>query len=250
MKQGQVLLAILFVHLGLWAQVGDKYQVNLIVAPSLETYSAKTAAAGKLFQEKFSYNFGAEYKYFLDPTFAVSAGLQFQDKGFRSTFTFDTNDSTQIGEGLIAVSTRYLNVPLLLNHHWQIARKTELVLDYGPVFGYLVKQSLLGKRIPEDLGQEIQFLEENITNNRTDIEWFNKAYFGVFAGLGVQQYVASRLVLVANMGYTKQFNRTIDPDGPLVSSEPNFNPRFNSIILQLKMGWYFNKQIQNDKKVI
>lgn len=225
----------------------DKYHLTVVVSPSMEKISDRKIKQRLPLEWKPSYHLGVEYKGFLDPDFSFTTGINFQNKGFRTRpvnmttpGVFDTSKS-----GHIIVSARYITVPFGLDKHFQVADRTWFLVSGALHGGYLFNQVFNGRRF--DGPDEIQDpLFRNVDKDgSTPIYWFRKAYFAWSAGAGIVQYIKAKGVISAQLMYQRQLNNNIDPDGPVLGTE---KPRFDAIYLNLKAGYYFNKQIKNYKK--
>jgi hypothetical protein len=240
-----IFIAFFCILLILKGNASEKFQVTFQLAPTYEKLSPRDKVYKGLFGYKLSYNFGVEYRVFSSPDFSFSTGILMQDKGFRNELQFKTSDSIS-QTGAIAISTKYLTVPLDLNRHIHIAEKTELVLTGGFSFGYLFSQSFIGRRVPDDLATNTNtFLGEEVTDKRSNIDWFNKLYWGLDLGVGVTQYIKSKMVIMVQPTYYRQLNKVVNPEGPL---RADFSPKLDSFALNIRVGYYFSDQIKNYKK--
>ncbi len=225
----------------------EKYQITGQASPSYETINYRSKDFRKLGGYKLSYNFGFEYKNFLSPVLSYSTGLQFQNKGFRNVLEFYSSDSVKIfKDGAIVINAYYLMVPFDLNWDISIFNKTAFVVSSGFSSGVLFRQEMVGKRIPEELSQKNPFTGEQLDSGREKIDWFKKLFFGWNVGVGLTQYIKSKLVITVQPMYTRQLNKLIDPNGPVRTG--GTIPKFDSFSLNLRIGYYFNDQIANYKK--
>ena len=55
------------------------------------------------------------------------------------------------------------------------------------------------------------------------------------------------MVIVIQPFYARQLNKALRNDAPVVSPE-NTTPKLDSYGMDIKIGYYFNKNINNDKK--
>ena len=249
--------ALLILSIGWkYSTAGEKYQVNFMLAPSYETMKFRNLKTVSPFDYKFSYNFGAEYKYFLDARWTLAAGVQFNNRGFSSHPVYQTTDSLVIesDDAVIYISTKYVTVPINLSFNFQPFFRTEIFASTGIGLGVLVDQSAVGRRIPAEVGTSTT-LFNNFGNEREKISWFDRTYASWNAGVGVSRYVKSRLVITIGAMYYRQIDRAVNLAGPLVLNGVDKNgspviisPKFDSFAIECKLGWYFSDQIENKKK--
>lgn len=102
-----------------------------------------------------SYKLGVAYEYELDQRWALSLGLAFQGKGWKTPDTlvpivdlndqpvYETDGTTQ-RQGLksIATEANYLTLPLVAHHYWRLKEGRYLLFGIGGYVGY----GLFGKR--------------------------------------------------------------------------------------------------------
>lgn len=239
-----LLLFVLFAEL-LWASgdkknSGEKFQITLLVSPSFETMNDRKAP--NIFDYKFSYNTGIEYKHFLAPDFSISSGVIFQNKGFRTDPVYINNTGNSRGHILIAA--RYLTVPLVFDGHIKIAEKFDFIMSAGICGGYLVNESFIGRRIDGD-AEVAEGLFSSPSADRQPLDVFNNMYWGLNLGAGFCKYIASKLVIAVEPYYRRQLNSAIDPTSRARGYQ---EPRFDSFSLDVKIGYYFNKNIRNYRK--
>jgi hypothetical protein len=233
----------------------DKFQVNFMVAPSYERVSFRKINIDNNFYFKYSYNFGAEIKYFFSPKITTNLGLQFNDRGFQARPEFVTSDGTiqTFDDAVVNISAKYLTIPFDLHFNFQPAYRTDLFFGTGLGFGILVGQSFRGKRVSAELGRPDNPIFEGVSDQRSNINWFDRTYLSWNFGAGISRYVKSRLVITINPYYSMQLDRARALDGPLVAIDPNgiglsIEPKFDSYGVNLKLGYYFSDQIENTKK--
>lgn len=225
----------------------EKYQITGQLSPSYETINYRSKDFRKLGGYKLSYNFGFEYKNFFSPVFSISSGLQLQNKGFKNILEFYSSDSVKIfKDGALVINAYYLVAPVDLNWDIHVFTKTAIVLSTGFTGGLLLRQEMVGKRIPEELSQRNPFTGEQLDSGREKIEWFKRFYLGWNGGIGITQYIQSKLVLTVQPVYTRQINKLIDPWGPVRTGDTT--PKFDSFAIHFRIGYYFNDQIANYKK--
>jgi hypothetical protein len=224
----------------------EKYQITFLLAPSIERLNDRTIKLALPLEWKPSYHIGIEYKRFLDPDLSFSTGLFFQNKGFKTRPKILRSDGTfdDTKRGNIIISARYLTIPVGFDKHFQIKRKFHFMISGGFMGGYLINQTFNGKRFnaPDNLRDP---LFGAFSNQVSNITWFNRKYFAWNVGVGFIQYIKSKLIVIIQPMYQRQFTNALDPDGPLVRAE---KPRLDSFSLDLKAGYFFNKQIKNARK--
>ncbi len=137
-------------------------------------------------------------------------------------------------------------IPFDLNWDIQLLNKTALVVSTGFSTGYLLRQEMVGRRIPEEIAPINPITGEYLDGGKEKIDWFKHFYFGWNAGFGITQYIKSKLVLTVQPMYTRQLNRLIDPYGPIKAD--GTTPKFDSFAIHFRLGYYFNDQIANYKK--
>jgi hypothetical protein len=211
----------LFLLLSLQATAGgEKFQINLIVAPTAEwmwfNRSPFASAYNDLWGTKLSYNFGIEYKRFFDPSLSFSTGLLYMNKGFRNV---DPSAGVD-GEKGVTLSL---------------------------VTGYLFQERVRNRNYSDEEVPEQGILDA--TNGVANVNIFNDIYVGVHAGIGISAYLKSRVVLVVQPMFQFQINNARDYLGQFASSDP-FNARLNSFGVDLKIGYFFTKQVRNQTKDI
>lgn len=249
-KNTALLLFFVGIFLTLSAQdnvvkVNEKYQIKAVLSPSFENLHFR--GMNNIFQAKPSYSAGFEYKYFTSPTFAWSTGILFMNKGFRSTpsYTDPISGEKVLDDGFLIISSRYLGVPFRLNRHIRLTKRDQIII-YGGIIGSVrVSQTVSGRRIEGDTEIEDP-LFGTLGKERSNINWFNTMFWGLDFGVGYSKYIKSRLVISIEPIYRRQINEARSPNSPLRGVEKT---RLEGIGLDLKMGYYFDKQIDNRNKV-
>lgn len=230
-------------------------ETSIIVAPSTENLVVRitdpTVEEDRLaFGWKATYNFGAEFKYYLAPGTSLSTGAMLQDKGFRNLLTVSTSDSlsgnSEFEKPALIGSAKYLTVPLNLNMHFKINRKSRFLVSPGIVYGRLVTQNLLGKRISPDQ-ENTNTSVFKVESGKSNIDLFNRAYVGFDLGLGFTKYIKDKMVLTIQPHYIWQRNNALNEDSGAVGGD---KIRFNSFLLDIRFGYYYNSQIKNRRKDI
>ena len=231
-----------------WQQTlaGEKYQIQLMAAPSMEwlRFDAPHKGFNDVFGTKFSYNFGFHYTHFLSPRFSLSTGLQFQNKGFRNKNDVTLLSTGETVEAITIGAARFFTVPGNMNFHIKLAKKTNLLVSTGLSYGYLANQTFNGVNYPDEEVTENGTLF-NFSSGRSNVNVFNKSYLGLNLGLGVEQYIKSKLVFTVQSVYQRQLSRAIGPDAPILEL---VDTHFNSIRLDFRLGYYFNRNIDNKSK--
>lgn len=242
-----VILSTVICLLPTFLSADEKYQITGQLSPSYETINYRDKDFRKLGGYKLSYNFGFEYKNFLSPVFSISTGLQLQNKGFKNVLEFYSSDSVKIfKDGALVINAYYLVAPFDLNWDIQIFDKTALVISTGFSTGFLLRQEMVGKKIPAELEQRNPITGETLESGPEKIDWFKYFYLGWNGGFGITQYIKSKLVLTVQPMYTRQINKLIDPWGPVQTN--GTTPKFDSYAIHFRLGYYFNDQIENYKK--
>ena len=219
---------------------GEKFQITLLLSPSFETYNDRLAP--DIFDYKLSYNIGVEYKHFLAPDFSFSSGILFLNKGF-STKPVYVNSGIDT-KGNINISARYLSIPFNFDGHIKLTDKLDFIISAGVTGGYLVSESFIGRRVKGD--EEIQ--EGIFSTNSPDrqpLDIFSNTYFGLNLGVGLCQYIKSKMVISVEPYYRRQVNDAIDPTS---AASGYLKPRLDSFCMDIKIGYYFNKNIRNYRK--
>ena len=233
----------------------EKFQINGFLAPSYEFLSTRDIRIDNPFVARYSYNFGGEIKYFLSPKMSTNIGLEFNNRGFKSIIDYEVKDDTV--QTSVNISARYISVPISLCWNFTPIYRTELFFNVGATYGKLIGQSFRGKRIPSELGRPDNPVFEGVTNDKTNIKWFDGNYLGLTGGVGVSRYIKSRMVITVHPTVSLQVDRLLNPDGPIipfaVTSEGqliDYSPKLNSYGVLFKLGYYFSDQIENTKKTL
>ena len=243
------IFVVLFLSLSLYANAGgEKFQLNLIVSPTAEwmwfNRSPFAKTYNNLWGTKLSYNFGIEYKRFFDPSLSFSTGVLYMNKGFRNV---DPTAGVDGKNGVTLMSAHVIGVPLTINAHHDLRRHVEMIYSIGIVGGYLFQERVRNKNYSEEEIPEQRILDA--TNGVSNVNIFNDVYVGAHAGIGISAYLKSRVVLVVQPMFQFQINNARDYLGQFNSSDP-FNARLNSFGVDLKIGYFFTKQVRNQSKDI
>lgn len=231
----------------------EKFQLNGLLIPSWESLSPRDPQVSNLFYPRFSYGFGFEMKYFMSPRISTNIGLQLNNRGFEARPTYSYYEDSI--EAKISVSCLYLSLPFDISFNFQPAFRTELYFYSGISYGILLSQSFKGQRVPEELGRPNNYLFEGVDNKPNNINWFDKNYVGLRVGIGASRYIKSRLVLSINPSYHFQIDKLLNANGPVLPITINnngatvpYSPGFRGASFELKIGYYFNDQIENTNK--
>lgn len=227
---------------------GEKYQITLLLSPSIEWVHFRASQSAPLYNDlfgpKLSYNFGLEYKHFFDPSLSISTGVLYQNKGFRNKYDVPQPDGT-FEEQTTLGSVHMASIPIYLNAHHNITRKTEMIYTAGLGFGYVLSQTIRNRNYTGEEGVSEGLFE--VGNGRSNINMFRDFYFGLHMGVGISTYIKSRVVLIVQPMYKYQINDGRDPFFP---NPDAFSAKLNSLAFDIKVGYFFNKQIQNRRKSI
>ncbi|GAB5538091.1 MAG: hypothetical protein Salg2KO_01940 [Salibacteraceae bacterium] len=206
--------------------------------------SPNAEAYNQLWGTKLSYNFGLEYKRFFDPSLSLSTGIMYMNKGFRNVDPFA---GTGGKSAVTLMSAHIAAVPLYLNIHQRIKRKVEMIYTIGVAGGYLFAERARNKNYSDEAVPNQGILD--VTKEKSNLNLFNDVYVGAHAGIGISAYLKSRVVLVVQPMFKFQINNARDYLGQFASGDP-FNARLNSFGLDLRLGYFFTKQVRNRKKEI
>ena len=227
---------------------GEKFQINFLVSPTAEwlwfSNSANAEIYNNLWGTKVSCNFGMEYKRFVDPSLSFSTGIMYMNKGFRNV---DPNAGVGSKNGVTLMSAHVLAVPIYLNIHQDITRKVEMIYSLGIAGGYLFQERVRNKNYSDEEVPAQGILDA--TNGVSNVDLFNDVYVGAHAGIGISTYLKSRVVLVVQPMFQFQINNARDYLGQFASADP-FSARLNSFGVDLKLGYFFTKQVRNRRKDI
>jgi len=247
-------IAYLFL-LNVSSNAQEKFQLNLVLGPSYENIGTRNSAIENPFSFKYSYNFGAEIKYYTSPRFSTNLGLQFNDRGFQSNINYLVLNDTISSS--VSIAAQYISIPLDFTWNFSPIFRTEYFFNIGVNYGILVSQTFKGSRIPEALGRPANGIYEGVSTERSNINWFDKNYLGLQAGLGISRYIKSRMVFTFHPSVSIQVDRLINPEGPVLpiaytdtGLPVNYSPKLTSFLLLFKVGYYFSDQIENTKKAL
>lgn len=224
---------------------GEKFQINLLLSPTAEWLYFRNSLNAKTYNDlwgsKLSYNFGIEYKRFFDPSLSFSTGVMYMNKGFRNKIA-----STTGGEvGVTLGSAHIFAVPLYMNIHHDLTRKVEMIYTAGLGVGYLASETVRNRYYTDEEIPDQGFLD--VTEGKSNVNLFVDYYIGAHVGVGISAYLKSRIVLVVQPMYKYQLNNARDYFGQFSSNDP-FSAKLNSFGIDLKIGYFFSKQIRNRRK--
>lgn len=224
----------------------EKFQLTLLLSPTTEWMrfrnSVNAAAYNSLWGNKFSYNFGLEYKRFFDPSLSFSIGATYMNKGFRNSI-YDASGAETVGTTLCSV--HMAAVPLLLNFHHSLRRKVEMIYTAGIAGGYLISETVRSKSYTGEALPEQGWFDVN--GGRSNVNLFQDHYIGLNLGIGISTYLKSRLVLIVQPTYKHQLNNARDFTGQFASGD-YFTAGLHSFGVDFKLGYFFTKQFRNRKK--
>lgn len=251
MRNKLFIAAFAFISLTAHAE-GEKFQVTLMLSPSAEWLhfrnSLYAATYNAQWGTKLSYNFGLEYKRFFDPSLSFSTGLLYMNKGFRNDIQASTYGNSSAGQDALGVtlgSVHMIAVPLYLNAHHRLARKVEMIYTAGFAGGYIFSETVRNRYYTEEEIPEQGFLD--LSSGKSNVNLFKDYYAGLHFGAGISAYLKSRIVLIVQPMFKLQLNNARDYGGAFSSSDP-FSAKLNSFGIDLKVGYFFTKQIRNRRK--
>lgn len=252
--RGALIIALMALFLHTEAIGGDeKFQIKIMLSPSAEWLrfgqSVNAPIYNSQFGTKLSYNFGIEYKRFFDPSLSFSTGLLYMNKGFRNAIqAVPTAENPNPGTNDVGVtlgSMHMLAVPLYLNVHHRLRRRLEMIYTAGLAGGYVFSETVRNRYYSGENIPEQGFFD--MSEGAAPVNLFVDYYVGLHAGIGILAYLKSRIVLIVQPMYKHQLNNARDYVGQFTSNDP-FTARLNSFGVDLKVGYFFTKQIRNRKK--
>jgi hypothetical protein len=240
------------------AQNVSKYQITLLLSPSIEGYNPRNKDVKRLwktqgYQTKFTYNFGVEYKKFLSPMSSFSTGLIYQNKGYRAILSEASAGSNGLAaKNVFVLSVYYLMIPANLNFYSKLSKRSMLIYTVGLTNGIYLSDNGKYKRMDEEQLQTFKdpFTNEGITDQVFHYGIFSKRYTGLNLAAGYLKYIKAKMVIEFQLQYQRQLNKSIRKDAPVVYSYQTgiFYPKFDSFALNFRIGYYFNKQIKTTKE--
>lgn len=227
---------------------GEKFQINLLLSPTAEWLYFRNSLNAKLYNDlwgsKLSYNFGIEYKRFFDPSLSFSTGIMYMNKGFRNKIP----SSSGAGDaGVTLGSAHIFAIPLYMNIHHDLARRVEMIYTGGLGVGYVASETVRNRYYTEEDVPNQGLLD--VAEGTSNVNLFVDYYVGLHVGVGISAYLKSRIVLVVQPMYKYQLNNARDYFGQFASSDP-FSAKLNSFGIDLKVGYFFTKQIRNRRKKV
>ncbi len=253
LKRLLIGVAILAFSSGQLRADGEKFQLMLMLTPTAEWVRFNQSLLANTYNSqwgtKLSYNFGFEYKRFFDPSLSFSTGLTYMNKGFRNPFyeapSFQNPNPSPEPMGVTLGSAHIAAIPLYINIHHRLRRKVEMIYTVGIAGGYLFAEQARNNYYSGEATPEQGFLD--LTEGRSNINLFVDYYVGAHIGVGISAYFKRSFVLVVQPMYKHQINNARDFAGQFNSSDP-FTVRLNSFGVDVKLGYYFTKQIRDRKK--
>ncbi|MBL4651484.1 MAG: outer membrane beta-barrel protein [Flavobacteriales bacterium] len=232
----------------------DKYEIKAIFSPTFETMRPGNRYFKADWGYKLSYNLGIEYKYYLDPDISFSTGILYQDKGYRVVYSENLNPSLLYNNAVFVTSFKYFMVPTNINLHFETSKKSGFLLVFGMTNGYLWKAKASFKRVSDDQVGIIADSNNNI--DKEDISYnmmpYSKRRFtGINVGFKFSKYIKSKMVFEIGTIYSRQLNKLNkqavygeDKNG----LEYPLRQKLDAFIFDIRLGYFFNKQIQNSGK--
>ena len=243
MRKKLLILGLALLHFAAFAG-GEKFQINFHISPNGEwlwfSGSPSSSFYNSSFGTKLSYNVGLEYKRFFDPSLSLSIGALYMNKGFRNKDPFDPSQITLYSSHMAAV-------PISLNIHQDITRRTEMIYSLGIVPGYSFSERVRSSLYSgEDNPTEGLF---DLADSKGNIDLLNDVYLGAALGIGISTYLKSRVVMVIQPTFKFQLNNAHDYLGIFIPGDP-VAMRMNSFGVDFKIGYFFTKQVRNRTKDI
>ncbi|NQY66997.1 MAG: hypothetical protein HRT72_04655 [Flavobacteriales bacterium] len=248
-----ILLACIFG--GKFCIATETWQITVMVSPSIENMSDKLDRQYNrlnrdtiknnpdlnkidLYDIKWSYNYGIEFKSFMTDLNSFSTGLFFVNKGYQKVLTYpDAPDK------LVRLNAFYVETPAVFNWHKELNKKSRLIFSTGLHLGRLVSEKIATFSLDEDGSGK--FSDDKLINR--ELKLYNPWYIGGNVGLGISMYVKTKMVLILQPNYTHQFNKAERQDAAAVTFKEN---KFRSFSFDMKLGYYFNRKLKNGRKKI
>ena len=230
---------------------GDKFGIKGILSPTFETMRPGNRYFKDDWGFKLSYNFGMEYKFYFKPDVSLSTGVLYHDKGYRSIYSKIENPDFLYSNSVYVISYKYILVPTNLNLHFEVSKKSRLLIVAGMSNGYLIDATGTFKRVSEEQSSALQDQYQDLDvedNSYSLVPYSNKRYTGVNLGFKFSKYIRSKMIIEFGAIYGRQLNRIYKEDQ--TAQDPNgvayvIRPKFDSIVLDVRLGYFFNKQIKN-----
>lgn len=223
----------------------EKFQITFQFSPSLETLNPRENLQK---QYKLSYNFGAEYKHYLSPGFSFSAGILYQNKGFRYVLGDVDSGNTNIlfNKRLLLFTAEYISVPLNMNIHIPVTDRTRLIFSAGITNGYLLRQFKEARRLKDGDEGQYKLPGEFETDGKIDLKIISTRFTGINLAISASKYFRQKMIFEIGMSYSRQLNSATLKERYILTNEQT--PGFDSIALDFRIGYFFNKQIKNQQK--
>jgi hypothetical protein len=231
----------------------ERFQLMLMLTPTTEWVRFGQSPFASIYNQqwgpKLSYNFGLEYKRFFDPTLSLSTGVTYMNKGFRNLIYEAPSQQNPFPSkepiGNTLGSAHIVAVPLYLNIHHRLRRKVEMIYTFGVAGGYLLSEIARNNYYSGETNPQQGFFD--LSAGRSNVNLFVDYYVGAHLGVGISAYVKRSFVLIVQPMYKYQINNARDFAGQFNSSDI-FSIRMNSFGVDVKVGYYFTKQIRDRKK--
>jgi hypothetical protein len=234
---------------------GDKFEIKGILSPTFETMRPGNRYYKDDWGYKLSYNFGIEYKYYLKPDISFSTGVLYQDKGYRSVYSKNLNPKLLLNNSVFITSFEYIMIPTNFNIHFETSTRSRFLFVFGMTNGYLWKAKAGYKRVSDD---EISAIKDanssfNSEDNSYDMLPYAKKsrrFTGANIGFKFSKYIRSKMVAEVGIIYSRQLNKwkEEDPVGYDNGTAYILRPKFDAFIFDVRLGYFFNKQIKNSGK--
>ncbi|MEX2597710.1 MAG: hypothetical protein WEC59_12360 [Salibacteraceae bacterium] len=250
MKRALVLIALFF-SLVFSARSGDeKFQMTLMLSPTAEWVrfgqSLNASVYNNQWGTKLSYNFGFEYKHFFDPSLSFSTGLMYMNKGFRNQIfeaaTPQNPNPKKEAVGATLGSAHIAAVPLYINVHHRLRRKVEMIYTAGIAAGYLFSERARNNYYSDETNPQQGFFD--LSEGASNVNLFVDYYVGAHIGVGISAYFKRSFLLIIQPMYKHQLHDARDYLGQFSSNDP-FSVRMNSFGIDVKLGYFFTKQIKD-----
>lgn len=237
MKYRYLLAFILLISSSNVFAENDKYQITINLSPSIEKFTG----LGR--QAKLSYNFGLDYKYYLSPFFTFQTGIEYQNKGYKGPQQLDPKYDK------LLVYTHYLqtvSIPTNFNIHIKTGTRNRVLLTAGLTNGYIFSQYRKVEKIDQTEINNIKDEYNIIYSRKIEKEDFFKHRFtGMNIGIGFMQFIKKKVVFEVHPVYTFQLNYPYSNNYSYVGDKID---KLKSFAINIKVGYYFNKQISQTEK--
>ncbi|MBL4625794.1 MAG: outer membrane beta-barrel protein [Flavobacteriales bacterium] len=232
---------------------GDKFEIKGILSPTFETMRPGNKFYKDNWGYKLSYNFGIEYKRYFKPDLSFSTGILYQNKGFRSVLSENENPSLLFNNSVFITSFEYIMVPTNINIHFETSTKSRFLLVFGLTNGYLWKAKASYKRVSDDELNAIRDGNGGLDpedNSYNMLPYSYRRFTGVNVGFKFSQYIKSKMIFEIGTIYSRQLNRVSRETDAVDQTGTRYyvRPKFDAFIFDIRLGYFFNKQIKNSGK--